>query len=78
MGQGIRWFINGFWFDAPFTQGECVLDIEIDSLGRMWMGGFNVLIQYDPSTNNWTHIPLPDYERRQLVADITLDKNDNP
>jgi streptogramin lyase len=77
-GQGIRWSHEGFWFDAPFTQGECVLDIEIDSLGRMWVSGFDALLQYDPNTNAWTRISLPNYERRQLVAEITLDKNDNP
>ena len=77
-GQGIRWSDGESWFEAPFTSGECVQDIEIDAAGRMWVGGFDALLQYDPSNGAWSRIPLPPWERRQLVSDITLDQNGTP
>ena len=77
-GQGIRWSDGESWFEATDTDGECVQDIETDSLGRTWVGGFDALLQYDPSTGVWSRIPLPEWNRRQLVVDIDLDMNDNP
>lgn len=77
-GQGIRWSDGGSWFEAGSTAGQCVQDIEKDSSGRMWVGGFDALHQYDPITGSWSRIPLPDWDRRQLVVDIMLDRDDNP
>ncbi|MGB5931880.1 MAG: hypothetical protein WBH57_02275 [Anaerolineae bacterium] len=78
LGQGIRWTDGDGWFGAPFTAGECVQDIEVDDAGRMWLGGFDALLQYDPATDSWSRIPLPPWERRQLVVNITLDREGNP
>ena len=77
-GQGIRWSDGEGWFEATDTDGECVRDIETDGIGRTWVGGFDALLQYDPATGAWSRIPLPAWDRRQLVVDIDLDMNDNP
>jgi sugar lactone lactonase YvrE len=77
-GQGIHWTDGESWFEAPDTSRECVQDIEIDADGKMWVGGFDNLLMYDPDGGFWTRLPLPPWDRRQLVADITLDQNGNP
>ncbi len=77
-GQGIRWTDGESWFEAPDTLGECVQDIEIDANGKMWVGGFDSLLMYDPNAGFWTRYPLPPWDRRQLVTDITLDQSGNP
>lgn len=77
-GQGIRWLEGNTWFPASATDGECVLDIEIDRASRMWVGAFDALLQYDPAVESWKRIPLPPWERRQLVTAIDLDADDNP
>jgi hypothetical protein len=77
-GQGVRWTDGEAWFDVPFTAGQCVLDIEADDAGRIWVGGFDALMQYDPATESWSRFPLPDWERRQLVVEIDLDGEGNP
>ena len=77
-GQGIRWSDGENWFEASDTGGECVQDIETDSAGRTWVGGFDALLQYDPATGVWSRIPLPEWERRQLIVNIDLDVHDNP
>ena len=78
LGQGIHWTDGDGWFAASFTAGECVQDIEIDQAGRMWVGGFDAVLQYDPASGSWSRIPLPSWERRQLVVNITLDRDGNP
>jgi hypothetical protein len=77
-GQGVRWTNGEAWFDVPFTAGQCVLDIEAGDAGRIWVGGFDALIQYDSATESWSRFPLPDWERRQLVVEIDLDGEGNP
>jgi streptogramin lyase len=77
-GQGVRWTDGEAWFDVPFTAGQCVLDIEADDAGRIWVGGFDTLIQHDPATESWSRFPLPAWERRQLVVEIDLDGEGNP
>ena len=77
-GQGIRWTDGESWFEAPDTLGECVQDIEIDAGGKMWVGGFDTLLMYDPDAGYWTQFPLPTWDRRQLVTDITLDQSGDP
>jgi len=77
-GQGIRWSDGESWFDAPYTAGECVLDIERDADNRMWVAGFDALMMYDPATAEWSSFPLPPWDRRQLVTEIALDQRGNP
>jgi hypothetical protein len=77
-GQGIHWTDGEAWFDVPFTAGQCVLDIEADDAGRIWVGGFDAIHQYDPATESWLSFSLPDWERRQLVVEIDLDEEGNP
>ena len=78
LGQGIRWSDGESWYETSDTDGECVQDIETDSIGRTWVGGFDALLQYDPATGAWSRIPLPEWERRQLIVSIDLDVHDNP
>jgi len=77
-GQGIRWTDGVDWFLAPDTAAECVLDVEMDDKGKMWMGGFDDLLMYDPDLGYWTRYPLPDWERGQLVTEIDLDADGTP
>lgn len=77
-GEGVRWTDGEAWFDVPFTAGQCVMDIEADDAGRIWVGGFDSLFQYDPATGSWSRFPLPNWERRQLVVEIQLDSEGNP
>ena len=77
-GQGIRWTDGVDWFLAPDTAAECVLDVEMDDKGKMWVGGFDELLMYDPDLGYWTRFPLPDWERGQLVTEIDLDANGTP
>jgi ligand-binding sensor domain-containing protein len=77
-GQGILKSDGKSWFADRSTAGECVQDIEKDGSGRMWVGDFNALHQYDPTSGSWSRFPLPPWDRRQLVMDIMLDPNDNP
>ena len=77
-GQGIHWTDGESWFDTPDTSAECVQDIEIDASGKMWVGGFDALLMYDPDQGYWTRFPLPPWDRRQLVTEIILDENGAP
>ena len=55
-----------------------MLDIEVDKEGRVWMGGFDALIRYDSATGVWSRIPLPAWERRQIITGVNLDSTDRP
>jgi ligand-binding sensor domain-containing protein len=77
-GQGLVRSEGGGWAKAAPTAGECVRDIERDSSGRMWVGGFDALLRYNPADASWSRIALPSWDRRQLVLDIALDADDNP
>ena len=77
-GQGVRWFDGDAWHGSDDTAGQCVQDIDVDSQGRVWMTGFDALIQYDPAAHTWTRFPLPEWERTQLIGEIILDNDDVP
>ncbi len=77
-GEGVRWYKRGQWTDASDTANQCVLDIEKDAIGRMWVGGFNELLQYDPRTGEWARFPLPAWDRSQLVTLLDIDPAGNP
>jgi streptogramin lyase len=44
----------------------------------MWVGGFDTMLMYDPDAGYWTQFPLPTWDRKQLVTDLTLDQSGNP
>ena len=77
-GQGICWTDGESWFAALDTDAECIQDIEIDASGKMWVGGFDALLMYDPDLGYWTRYSLPPWDRRQLVTGIDLDENGAP
>ncbi|MBN1180368.1 MAG: PD40 domain-containing protein [Anaerolineae bacterium] len=77
-GQGVRWFDGEAWRGSEDTAGECVHDIVVDGAGRVWMTGFDALIQYDPAARAWTRRALPEWERRQLITSFALDAAGNP
>jgi hypothetical protein len=77
-GQGVRWFDGERWSSSEDTAGQCARDIDVDEAGRVWIGGFDALIRYDPAAGSWSRIPLPPWERTQLVDGIALDAAGNP
>jgi streptogramin lyase len=77
-GQGVRWLKDGKWNPILATEGNCVFDIEQDKAGRMWVGAPNALLRYDPVNGTWTEIPLPTWERPQIVISIDLDPAGDP
>lgn len=78
MGDGVRWFDGQGWSGSEDTAGECVYDIDVDDAGRVWMSGFDALIQYDPAAGAWTRFPLPPWERRQLINSVAIDVAGHP
>ena len=77
-GQGVQVYDGFHWSALSETGGQCVMDMEADSSGIIWVGGFNQLMAYDQSNQKWENIGLPPYERRQLVLSIDLDPQDRP
>jgi WD40 repeat protein len=78
MGQGVRWFDGERWNGPGETEGQCVYDIEVDSSGRVWTGGFDALHVYDHAMGSWSSIALPPWERTQLVDTFALDEAGDP
>jgi len=77
-GQGIRSFNGKKWQALAGAESLCIFDMEMDRQGRTWVGTFDKVIRYDPGMKEWTGFPLPEYERRQLVARLDLDPDGNP
>jgi hypothetical protein len=77
-GQGIRYYKDGDWEPLAGTAGECVKDIVRDAQGRMWVGAFDKLLRYDTISGSWTQMPLPAWDRRQIVTSIQLDPAGDP
>jgi hypothetical protein len=77
-GQGVRWFDGEHWHGPGATEGQCVYNIAVDGAGRVWAGGFDALHIYDPATGAWSAVPLPPWERTQLVDRLTLDWRGTP
>lgn len=77
-GQGVVWHKNNAWTGIPATAKQCVMDMEIDRRGRVWVGAFDEVLRYDPAIPRWESFPLPEYERRQLVLSIDLDAAGKP
>jgi sugar lactone lactonase YvrE len=77
-GQGVRWFDGESWSGSEDTAGECIYAIEVDAAGPILMTGFDGMIRYDPASQTWSRVPLPTWERRQLVTSFALDEQGDP
>jgi streptogramin lyase len=82
LGQGARWFDGARWqgISEPTSSG-CVQDIEVDAVGRVWMGIDDLLWRYDPSTKIWTRFELPeppDDLRIGWIQEIQFGSNGSP
>ena len=77
-GQGVRVFDGQAWHPVVETSDQCVFDMDMDSAGNIWVGGFNQLLFYNTATKNWKNIPLPPFERRQLVFSVDVDAAQRP
>ena len=76
-GNGIRRFVNGRWQALYDSENDCIMDMEVDSQGRIWAGAFDKILLFDTS-HVMTQITLPPYERRQVVAELSIDPSDDP
>lgn len=81
-GGGARWFDGQAWqgADSPVGSG-CVVAIEEDSLGRVWVGLDADLWRYDPSADEWTRFGPPQPTERYrigYVTDIAIDPTGEP
>lgn len=72
-GQGVRYLSNGEWNPITATAGLCIFDLNLDPDGRMWVGGSDMLLVYDPVSDTWNSIPLPPWDRRQYILEISFD-----
>jgi len=69
-GQGVRYYSGGAWTPLLAAEGQCVFDLERDPEGRIWIGGTDVILVYDPASGAWTEIAPPPWERTQYIVDI--------
>lgn len=76
-GFGIRRFTDGQWQELYTSENDCIMDMEVDSQGRIWAGAFDKILLFDTS-HAMTQITLPPYERRQVVAELAIDPFDDP
>jgi hypothetical protein len=81
-GGGARWFDGQTWrgADSPVASG-CVVAIEEDSLGRVWVGLDADLWRYDPAADKWTRFGPPQPTERYrvgYVTDIAIDPTGEP
>jgi hypothetical protein len=77
-GEGARWYDGETWAGTPELAERCILDIEVDSSGRVWLAGVRTLLYYDPAGGSWTVVDLPPWPNPLMVVDLTLDSHDNP
>jgi hypothetical protein len=76
-GQGVRTFRNGTWTAVPGTEGKCIYELARDPRGRVWIGGEQAFLIYDPATGAWSDLALPPYDRPQYVTDLSFDPAGN-
>jgi len=69
---GVARSLDGKWEIMTDTSADCVLDMERGGQGEVWAGGSDALLRFDPGTQEWKRIALPDFERPQIVSDIHI------
>jgi hypothetical protein len=77
-GQGVRYNSGGAWTPLLAAEGQCVFDLERDPEGRMWVGGTDVILVYDPASGAWTELSPPAWDRTQYIVDILFDPAGSP
>ena len=77
-GQGARYYKDGVWNPIIDTTDQCIFDLEMDSSGKVYAGGFDLLMSYDPATGLWDRLLLPEWPRRQIIHSIDLDPQGRP
>ncbi len=75
---GVSRLRDGLWKIMASTEEDCVLDLETAGDGTVWAAGFNALLELCPDCETWKHIPLPAYERRQLIQSVEIDPRGDP
>ncbi len=71
-GEGARWFNGAEWAGSEQIADRCVMDLEMDGNGRIWLSGKqndlwtgnNDFVRYDPQGGVWEHLPVPTDEAR--------------
>ena len=69
---GIWYNTGGPWLELEGTGQDCILDMATGTDGVIWAGGFDSLMQYGHRQDSWTRIPLPEFDRRQIVSRILI------
>ena len=81
-GGGACWFDGQAWQGADsLLASGCVLAIQEDGLGRVWVGVDADLVRYDPAADEWAHFPPPlppEGYRFGYIIDIALDPAGDP
>jgi hypothetical protein len=75
---GVSRLRDGQWKIMESTGEDCALDMETSPDGTVWAGGFNALLELCPGCDTWKHIPLPAYEREQLIQSVEIDPQGDP
>ena len=81
-GRGVRSFDGARWqgADSPAVTG-CVVAIEADDDGNIWLGADGDLWRYSPEGDEWNNFPAPDITEGgfySAVMDITFDPKGDP
>jgi hypothetical protein len=74
----VRSFRNGVWAPVPGTEEQCIFELARDPRGRIWIGGEQAFLIYDPATGAWSDLDLPPYDRPQYVTDLVIDPTGEP
>jgi len=77
-GQTVQAFNGQQWHPILETADQCVFDMESDSAGNIWVGGFDQLMFYNAANKSWKNTALPPFERRQLVFSVDIDAAQRP
>jgi hypothetical protein len=60
-GAGVRWRTDQTWQGASAPVGPvCVSVIHVDLVGNVWIGVPDAVWRYEPGSQTWTSLPVPD------------------